>query len=166
MKKIIIIAILISLSSVLSFSQNKRNDMPDIEVKSLDGKMISARSLLTAKPTVVSFWATWCKPCLRELNAIHDVLPDWEDVVDFRMIAISVDDSRSVHKVAPFVKGRAWDFEVYLDPNSDLKRALNVSTVPHTFLFDASGKLVWQHNGYSEGDEEELLEKIKFFATK
>ncbi len=140
--------------------------MPNMDLKTLDGKMVSAQSILVGKPTVVSFWATWCKPCVKELNAIQDALPDWEEEVDFKMIAISVDDSRSEHRVFPFVKSRSWDFDVYLDPNSDLKRALNVATVPHTFLFDANGKLVWQHSGYNVGDEEELLEKIKSIAVK
>jgi thiol-disulfide isomerase/thioredoxin len=134
--------------------------MPRVDVKSLDGKMISAPSLLEGKPTVINFWATWCKPCVKELNAIQESLPDWEDEIDFTLIAISVDDSRSEHRVAPFVKGRAWEFDVYLDANSDLKRAMNASTVPHTFLFDSKGKLVWQHSGYNEGDEEELYEQL------
>lgn len=140
--------------------------MPNLEVKTINGKMISARSILENKVTVISFWATWCKPCVKELNAINEALPDWEEEVDFKMIAISIDDSRSEHRVAPFVKGRAWEFDVYLDPNSELKRALNALNVPHTFLFDAKGKLVWQHSGYREGDEEELLEKIKHYSVK
>lgn len=134
--------------------------MPKVDVKSLDGKVVPARSLVKGKPTIVSFWATWCKPCIKELNAIQDVLPDWKEEADFNIIAVSIDNSRSVHRVAPFVKARAWDFSVYLDTNSDLKRGLNVPTVPHTFLFDANGKLVWQHSGYAEGDEEELFDKL------
>lgn len=166
MKKIILSALLISFWSVLCVAQKMHNDMPRVDIKTLEGKMVSARSILKGKLTVVSFWATWCKPCVKELSAIHDALPDWEEEIDFTMIAISVDDSRSEHRVVPFVKGRSWEFDVYLDPNSDLKRALNVATVPHTFVFDAKGKLVWQHSGYTEGDEEELLEKLKSLSAK
>lgn len=161
MKRILICSLFLSLGSIWIMGQKTRSDMPNLDVKTLDGKMISARSLVGEKPTVVSFWATWCKPCVKELNALNEALPDWEEEVDFKLVAISIDDARSEHRVSPFVKGRAWEFEVYLDPNSDLKRALNAPTVPHTFLFDRTGKLVWQHSGYTEGDEAELLSKIK-----
>ena len=165
MKRLLLVSGIILLVVNLSFAQ-KRNDMPKVEVKSLNGKIISAPTLLKGKPTIVSFWATWCKPCVKELDAIMDVLPDWKEDADFNLIAISVDDSRSEHRVAPFVKGRGWEFPVYLDANSDLKRALNASTVPHTFLFDKKGKLVWQHSGYNEGDEDELFEQLVGITEK
>lgn len=141
-------------------AQDRKTDLPAIDLKSLDGKRVQAPDLLQGKVTVISFWATWCKPCIKELSAIQDLLPDWEEELDFQLIAISVDDSRSEHRVAPFVNGRGWEFAVYLDPNSDLKRALSVPTVPHTFVYDCSGKLVWQHSGYNEGDEEVLYEQL------
>jgi thioredoxin-related protein len=64
------------------------------------------------------------------------------------------------------VKGRGWDFEVYLDENSDLRRAMNVANPPHTFLYDGEGNLVYEHNGYAPGDEDELYEKIKELTKK
>jgi len=166
MQRIILSILLISFWSFSTLAQKKHNDMPNMDIKTLEGKMISARSIIKDKPTVISFWATWCKPCVKELSAIHDAMPDWKEVLDFKMIAISIDDSRSEHRVAPFVKSRSWEFEVYLDPNSELKRALNVATVPHTFVFDTNGKLVWQHSGYTEGDEEELLNKLMSLTNK
>jgi len=150
----------------MGIAQQKKSDLPNINVKTLEGKWISAKTLAKGKPLVVSFWATWCKPCIKELNAVRDVLPDWEDEVSFHHVAISIDDSRSENRVAPFAKARAWEYEILLDPNSELKRALNVANVPHTFLFDASGKMVWQHSGYAEGDEEELFEKLLLYASK
>ena len=148
MKKYFLVLLLLAHIPILR-AQNTASEMPSVEVKGLDGKVVSASSLIKGKPTVVSFWATWCKPCVKELGAMQEALPDWEEEIDFQIIAISIDDSRSEHRVAPFVKGRGWEFDVYLDPNSDLKRALNAPNVPHTFLFDANGKLVWQHAGYN-----------------
>ena len=70
-----------------------------------------------------------------------------------------------MNRVGPFVNGKGWEFEFYLDTNGDFKRAMNVINVPHTFLLDGTGKVVWQHTTYAEGDEEELFELIKKVAT-
>lgn len=141
--------------------QAQKSKLPNVEVKGLDGKKIEVKGIQKeGKPMVISFWATWCKPCVKELNAIRDVYPDWQDEAEFQFVAISIDDSRSQHNVAPFVKGRRWEYEVYLDTNSELKRALNVVNVPHTLLYNKEGKLVWQHSGYSDGDEDVLFEQI------
>ena len=158
MKKSFLLAVFLSFG-VLLFSQNT---LPSVRVQDLKGKSIQSDQLLVSgKPLVLSFWATWCKPCVKELTAIQEQLPDWQEATGVQLVAVSIDDTRSSSKVAPFVSGKGWDFPVVLDVNSDLKRALNVVTVPHTFLFDGKGKLVWQHTGYAEGDENELLKKIK-----
>ena len=110
---------------------------------------------------VMSFWATWCKPCKKELNAIAEVYEDWQEETGVKLVAISIDDSRSSSKVKPYVYSSGWEYEIYLDPNKDLSRSLGVSTVPHTFLLDGKGNIVWEHRGYIEGDEEELLKQIE-----
>lgn len=166
MNKFLFVFLMVFVSLTAVQAQRNKTDMPKVDIKGLDGKMVSAPDLLNGKLTVVSFWATWCKPCVKELNALQEVLPDWADELDFQLIAISIDDSRSEHRVAPFTKARAWDFPVFLDPNSDLKRALNAPTVPHTFVFNKDGKLVWQHSGYNEGDEEELYEQLTQLSGK
>jgi len=156
-----LITAFITLFFLVSGIQAQNSKLPNIKVKALNGKMVEARDIQEeGKPMVINFWATWCKPCVKELNAIRDIYPDWEDEANFQFVAVSIDDSRSQHNVAPFVKGRNWEYEVYLDSNSELKRALNVVNVPHTLLFDKEGKLVWQHSGYSVGDEDLLFEKI------
>jgi cytochrome c biogenesis protein CcmG, thiol:disulfide interchange protein DsbE len=141
--------------------------IPNARIQELNGKWIQSGSLVVeGKPTIVSFWATWCKPCIKELTAIYEQLPDWQEETGVQLVAVSIDDSRSSAKVAPFVSGRGWDFRVVLDVNGDLKRALNVINVPHTFLYNSSGKLVWQHTSYAEGDEDELFRKIKELGNK
>ena len=158
MKKLLLLILFLS-SNVLIFSQNT---LPSVRVQDLKGKSLQSDKLLVSgKPLILSFWATWCKPCVKELSAMQEKLPDWEDETGVQLVAVSIDDTRSSSKVAPFVSGKGWDFPVVLDVNSDLKRALNVVNVPHTFLFDGKGKLIWQHTGYAEGDENELYKKIK-----
>ncbi|HBB91735.1 MAG: hypothetical protein A2X22_12205 [Bacteroidetes bacterium GWF2_49_14] len=158
MKKLVLLSILLSFSALL-FSQNT---IPSIKVQDLKGKSIQSDKLLVAgKPLIMSFWATWCKPCVKELDMMFEKLPDWQKETGVQLVAVSIDDSRSTSKVAPFVSGRGWDFPVVLDVNGDLKRALNVVSVPHTLLFDGTGKLVYSHTGYAEGDENELIAKVK-----
>ena len=140
------------------FAQGK---LPAIELRTLDGQVVNMAELSNdGKPIVLSFWATWCSPCKRELNNINDVYEDWVDETGVRVLAISIDDARQVYKVSPYVEGVAWEFDVLLDTNQDFKRAMNVNNVPHTFLIDGNGNIVYSHNNYAEGDEDELYEKI------
>lgn len=111
------------------------------------------------KPIIISFWATWCAPCKSELNAIADEWADWEET-GVAFYAVSIDNSRTMNSVQPYVFGQDWPFEVLLDVNSEFRRAMNVNNVPHTFLLDGNGNVVWQHQGYNPGDEEELLELV------
>ena len=136
--------------------------LPNIKVKTLSGKSINIQSVENdGNPIVISFWATWCKPCKKELNTIAEIYEEWQDETGVKLVAVSIDDARSMSKVAPYVNSSDWDYEVYLDPNRELARALNVSTVPHTFLLNGKGKIVWEHKGYIDGDEEELYEQIE-----
>jgi peroxiredoxin len=155
--------ILAGLTSQTSFAQDK---VPSIQLKDLSGNMLNAASLENdGKPIVISFWATWCKPCIRELNAVNDLIIDWEEETGVKVIAVSVDDSRNSARVKPFIASQGWEFEVYLDENQELKRALNVNNIPHTFLLDGQGNIVWQHNGYIPGDEDHLYELIETLAN-
>ena len=160
MKKILIILFTILVSYEISFSQER--SLPNIEVKTLEGSSFNIQELENkGKPMVISFWATWCKPCKKELNAIAEVYEDWQEETGVKLIAISIDDTRSMSRVAPYVNSSDWEYDIYLDSNSDLKRAMGVSTVPHTFLINGEGKIVWNHKGYIDGDEEELYEQIE-----
>ena len=143
-------------------AQDKKSDLPSVDIKDLTGKTISTSSLLDGNsPVILSFWATWCSPCIKELDAISENLEDWQDEREVRVIAISIDDSRTSMRVLPLADGRGWEFDVYLDSNGDLKRAMNVVNPPHTFVINTEGEIVYQHTAYAEGDEEELFEQVK-----
>jgi len=148
---------------LIGFSQNS---IPSINLKSIDGKTVNSSTFSNdGKPFVINFWATWCKPCVRELTNIADVYPDWVEETGVKVIAISIDDARSMSRVSPFVNSKGWEYEVYVDPNSEFKRAMNVPNVPHTFLLNGKGEVVYQHTSYTDGDEEELYEMIKKLAN-
>lgn len=164
--------ILITLGAILTLSVSaqvakKDWDLPSASVKTLQGATVDTKDFDNdGKPMIISFWATWCKPCVLELNTIMDEYYDWQDETGVKLIAISIDDARNTPKVAPFVNGKGWEYEVYLDPNSDFKRVMNVNTVPHTFVLNGDKQVVWQHNAYAPGDEEELYEVVKEHAGK
>ncbi len=137
--------------------------LPDSKVQDKRGKAVSTAVWVDNEtPFVVSFWSTTCKPCLKELDVLSENFDDWNEEVSFRVIAVSIDDSRSVARAKALAAGSGWDmFEVYYDVNSDFKRAMNVSMVPHVFVFDKNGKQVYTHTGYKPGDEMQLLEVLK-----
>ena len=143
---------------VLGVAQSK---LPSVTLQTLDGKKVDTRTWSNnGQPMIVNFWATWCAPCKRELGAISEKYEDWQKRTGVKLIAVSIDDARSMARVAPYVNGQSWDYEVFLDPNGDLKRALNVNNVPHTFLINGTGEIVYQHNNYEPGDENELFDQV------
>lgn len=147
---------------LLTIGLSAQNALPSVQVQDLKGNSVNTSEFTNdGNPIIISFWATWCSPCKRELNTIAEVYPDWQDETGVKLIAISIDDARSRARVLPYVNGSSWDYEVYLDANQDFKRAMGVNNVPHTFLIDGKGNIVYQHNNFSPGDEYELYDKIK-----
>jgi len=154
--------VLIFISSLSLVAQEKLNVFPSVDIKNIEGKIINTDEFDNGgKPIIVSFWATWCKPCAKELDAINEVYDEWQDETGVKLLAISIDDARNTAKIAPFANGKDWPYEVYLDANSDLKRALNVNAIPHTFLLNGKKEIVWQHTSYFDGDEDELFEEVQ-----
>ena len=136
--------------------------LPGVQLKDLNGKPVNTAKLTNnGKPMIISFWATWCKPCIRELKAIHELYPEWQDETGVRIIIVSIDDAQNAQKVKPMVDGMGWEYDVLLDPNGDFKRAMNVQSVPHVFVLDGNGNIVHNHSGYTDGAETELYELIK-----
>jgi len=140
--------------------------VPSVQLKDVDGKSINTAELGFKGPVVFSFWATWCSPCKRESNTIHDLYSDWQAETGVNLVAVSIDDEKTKNQVPVYVDGKAWDYLVLMDVNGDFKRAMGVNNVPHTFLVDANGNIVYSHNNYAPGDEDKLYEEIKKLSTK
>ena len=152
------------LSLAILVSAVAAAQVPSVTVENAKGESVNTKSLLDeGTPMIVSFWSTSCKPCIRELDAIYDALPDWLDEADFRVVAVSTDDSRLLAKAKSFAEGRGWgeEYTLLFDKNQDFMRAMNVSVVPHVFVLDSKGKIVYSHTSYIPGNEVELFEAIK-----
>lgn len=138
--------------------------IPSVTVEDSKGESFNTKTLLKeGTPMILSFWSTSCKPCIRELDAIYDALPDWLEEADFRVVAVSTDDSRLMAKAKSFAEGRGWgeEYTLLFDKNQDFMRAMNVSVVPHVFVLDGKGKVIYSHTSYVPGNELELFEAIK-----
>lgn len=147
---------------LLSADTDDKTPFPSFKVKKLNGEVVDLIDYAqNGKITIVSFWATWCKPCVNELNTIADYYEEWQDEYDLELIAISVDDQSTKARIKGVVNSNSWDYEILHDVNGESYRTFNFQNVPYTALVDTDGNIVYKHNKYSPGDEEELLEKIK-----
>lgn len=144
-----------------------QDEVPSVEVKTLEGQSVNIQEYAkNGKITVLNFWATWCSPCKRELDAISDVYEDWQDDYNMELLAISIDNARTFTRVKGMVEAKGWDYEVLSDIKRELQQALNFQDVPYTFVIDADGKIAYTHSGYNPGDEDELEEKLKDLYEK
>ena len=156
MKKILSIILLLFAFQCVSAQ------LPSVQLKSLDGKTVDTAKLNNdVKPFVISFFATWCKPCLRELKSINEMYADWQDETGMKLIAVSIDEAQNVNRVKPLVDSEGWEYEVLLDTNGDFARAMGVQMVPYLMIVDGNGKIVETRNGYTDGSEYHIIEKIR-----
>lgn len=131
--------------------------IPDVDLKTLDGKTVNIRDYIGKdKVVIMSFWATWCSPCKRELDTISEIYEDWKAEYDVELVAITIDDARSLAKVPALVETKGWEYTILADVKRELQKALNFQTVPQTFVVDKSGEIIYTHSGYAPGDEYEL----------
>ena len=155
-------SLLITLALMISVMASAQ--VPSVTVENVKGESFNTATLVEdGIPMIVSFWSTTCKPCIMELDAVYDALPDWAEEAEFKVVAVDTDDSRLLAKAKSFAQGRGWadEYVLLFDKNKDFMRAMNVSVVPHVFVIDGKGKIVYSHTSYSPGSELELLKAIK-----
>ncbi len=148
----------------IGISSSQKN-LPELILKNIDNKQTNINNLSMEKVVIINFWATWCEPCLKELNAFNKNLKLIEQELNSKLISISIDDSRTVSRIIPMLNGNSWGFEVFPDTNQEIKRSLNIIDIPHTLLV-YQNKIVYESTGYLIGDEEILFNKIKELNRK
>lgn len=171
MKKLIFSLLVLLFISNFGFSQSdttkKFKTIPNVELKDINGNSFNTSEISNdGKPIIIDFWATWCKPCIKGLMILEESYEEWQEETGVKIYIVSIDDSRSSSKVAPFVNGKGWEFITLLDPNSDFKRAMGVVDVPHTFILDGDKNIIYEHTAFTEGDEDEYYEILLELASK
>lgn len=165
MKKLLLGFVLMAFSFATAFGQGA--DLPSTQIIDAKGKKVAFNTIFEpGKVTLVSFWATWCIPCIKEIKNVRTHLKGWQEETDFNYVAVSIDDNRSSTQAKSYAKSQGWEFPNYLDPNSDLKRSLNFENVPFTIIVGKDGKIAYMHSGYEEGGEFLIYEKIKELAAQ
>ena len=136
--------------------------LPAVSLKTIDGSTVSCDTLNNGgKPFIVDFFSTWCKPCNRELSAIAEVYEEWQEETGVKIFAVSIDQAQNIHKVKPLVDQTEWEYDVLLDPNSELLKALGGQMIPFVVVVDGNGNIVAKHSGYTDGAENELIEEVR-----
>lgn len=146
----------------LSFSLMAQKQLPNLNLPNIEGKNVSLKTDFAEKDKlyVFSFWATWCTPCIAELEEMNDVQDEWKKSMNIEIIAVATDDSRTQKRVKPLVSGKGWTYNVLMDTNQDFKRALSIVNIPYTIVVK-NGLIVHIQNGFVPGSENELLAKLK-----
>lgn len=166
--KIVLILFSIVVFSVSLFSQDNSEGIrkgPDFTLENLDGNLVELYKEVGDGPILLSFWATWCKPCLEELNEYKQIYNEYKDK-GFKMYAISTDDENTVAKVKPLVKSKGYNFPVLLDTNSDAVRLYYAQSVPYSVILDKKGMIIYSHLGYMKGDEVKVKQIVASEVNK
>lgn len=146
----------------IGFSVFAQKQLPNLSLPNLEGKSVSLKTDFSEKDKlyVFSFWATWCTPCINELDELNDLQAEWKKTLNIEVVAVATDDSRTQKRVKPLINGKGWEYKVLLDTNQDFKRALSIVNIPYTIVVK-NNIIVHIQNGYVPGSENELLAKLK-----
>lgn len=158
MKRLLITTFVVLMASIPALYAQ----LPAVTLKTIDGQSIRTDTLSNnGKPFIIDFFATWCKPCNRELSAIAEVYDEWQEETGVKIIAVSIDQAQNINKVKPLVDQNEWEYDVLLDPNSEFLKAFGGQMIPFVVVVDGNGNVVSKHSGYTDGAENELIEEVR-----
>jgi cytochrome c biogenesis protein CcmG/thiol:disulfide interchange protein DsbE len=167
MKTISFFGTLLVAMLMLGASAPATRQLPNLTIADLQGKPVNILEYTKKNTlTVLSFWATWCSPCKRELDAIADLYPEWQEKLGVELVAITIDNARALSQVKPIIEEKSWEYVFLVDSKQELQQALGFQAIPQTFIVDSEGTILYQHEGYNPGDELELEKKLTELAGK
>lgn len=165
MKRIVFCLLLLIV--FMGYSDPVTAQLPSVTIKTMDGREVRTDTLSNGGfPFIVDFFATWCKPCNRELDAISEVYAEWQEETGLKIFAVSIDEAQNINKVKPLVNNSGWEYDILLDPNSAFRQALGIQVIPYIIVCDGKGKIVYRHQGYTDGAETELIEEVRKILKK
>ncbi len=156
------VVILTLLPLIAQEDEGKLSKAPDFVLKDLEGKNYRLSENIGEGPIVISFWATWCVPCIEELKQMKRIYKKYSDM-GVQFLAISIDDPKTVGRVNSFVKSHKYPYTVLLDTNNEIITLYQSKIPPYTVIIDNDGNVVYTHVGYRMGDEKMVdreLEKL------
>ncbi|SVA16607.1 uncharacterized protein METZ01_LOCUS69461 [marine metagenome] len=153
--------VLVATIFTAMYADKQRNIMlPDLSVRLLDGKQVRLSALLEEGPLLVSFWATWCAPCKKEMIFLEEFHQKYNEN-SFRVLAISTDSPKSMSKVKSYIRAKKHTFLVGIDPNQEIAKKMNALLMPTTLILNKDRKVSWYHQGFIPGDEKEIEAQIR-----
>jgi cytochrome c biogenesis protein CcmG, thiol:disulfide interchange protein DsbE len=158
--RVISLLCLFFAASIFIYPQDHQKKIQNVKVEDLDGNKVELKKYFGKAPVLISFWATWCKPCQEELDEYQKLYNEYK-AKGFQMLAVSIDNKKTAGKVKPYIKSRNYNFTVLIDSNSEAANEFNIQDVPNTFLLDKKGNIVFSRHGYKKGDELEFKNNIK-----
>ena len=145
---------------LLCFQNAFSGKLPDFKAKNLKNKTVSFSEIKGEKLTIIDFWATWCKPCVRSIPKLVKVYEKYKDQ-GVQFIGINVDGNRNLPKVRPFVRSLKITYPVLLDINDKIRNDLRIMSIPYILVIDQNDEIIFTHIGYRPGDEKVLEEEIQ-----
>ncbi len=159
MRRFIIVSLfLLSISSA-------QDRVPNLRLKMLNGKYAKLYDFLKDGPMIIDFWATWCEPCKKQMRYL-DLFHNHFKKLGFKVLTVNTDTPKSMSKVKPYVRTKGFEFNVAVDPNSQIKKKLKIQQMPTTIIVDQDGTVVYRHKGYVPGDEVGILKAITQLLDK
>ena len=163
MKRSTLLIIFLLISYLFCSAQN----IPSVKIKDLNDREFDTASLKdSGKPVIISFFALWCKQCIKELDAIHQIYNEWQEETGVKIYIVSTDDQNNSSKTKSIIKEHNWQYEILLDSEGIFKQAMNVNLIPAVFIADENGKIVFSRTGYTEGAEKQLITEIRKILSK
>lgn len=145
---------------VIIMQTAKAQTVYDFSLKDIDNQTHNYTDLMGEKLTIIDFWATWCKPCLKAIPKLNAIYSGYRDK-GVEVLGVNCDGPRSISKVGPLSNALAIEYPILLDIDSELRMDLSVSSYPTLLMINEKSKIVWVHEGYVAGDEKLIIEKIE-----